>query len=202
MPASVSCAWNPERNLPSAKGALSYQPGAAPQAGMNLAFGPQTAPRNLSAMRYLIGIPRQRKHSTFNIQLRTSKGLQFARWLKVGRCMFLRFTERPGFRNWIHNPTMNQRQSDTISWPKRGNHFSLSPGERAGVRASSFHTNFFLRFMGSRLLLTDLLTALMSRKIGAPASGTARRRPLPTSRAGRPALRFMGRAKQLPPSAI
>jgi len=78
----------------------------------------------------------------------------------------------------------------------------LSPGERAGVRASSVHTNFFLRFMGSRLLLTDLLTALMSRKIGAPASGTARRRPLPTSRAGRPALRFMGRAKQLPPSAI
>jgi hypothetical protein len=26
-----------------------------------------------------------RKHSTFNIQLRTSKGLELARWLEVGR---------------------------------------------------------------------------------------------------------------------
>jgi len=37
---------------------------------------------------------------------------------------------------------MNQRQSSPIVRPKRRNNLSLSPGERAGVRAGSLDTNF------------------------------------------------------------
>jgi len=47
------------------------------------------------------------------------------------------------------------------------------------------------RFMGRPVFLADLLTVPMNLANGAPASGTARRRPFPASRAGRPALRFM-----------
>jgi hypothetical protein len=37
---------------------------------------------------------------------------------------------------------MNQRQSVAIILPRRGNHFSLSSGERAGVRAVFLDTTF------------------------------------------------------------
>jgi hypothetical protein len=38
--------------------------------------------------------------------------------------------------------TMNQRRPGAIILPKRGNHVSLSSGERAGVRAVFLDTNF------------------------------------------------------------
>ena len=43
---------------------------------------------------------------------------------------------------------MNQRQSSPIVRPKRRNNLSLSPGERAGVRAGSLDTNFPLGVQG------------------------------------------------------
>lgn len=39
---------------------------------------------------------------------------------------------------------MKQRQSNAISYSRRGNNFSLSPGVRTGVRASFHQTNFYL----------------------------------------------------------
>jgi hypothetical protein len=52
-------------------------------------------------------------------------------------------------------------------------------------------------FMKSRDLQNRMHIGTMNQANGAPASGTARRRPFPTSRAGRPALRFMERASSL-----
>ena len=58
-----------------------------------------------------------------------------------------------------HLGTIIQRQFSAISRPRRGNNSSRSPGERAGVRASSVDTSFAPRFMKSRVFRADLLTA-------------------------------------------
>ena len=45
-------------------------------------------------------------------------------------------------QNWMHLGAMNLCRSGATISPRRGNSFSLSPGERAGVRAGYLDTNF------------------------------------------------------------
>ena len=45
------------------------------------------------------------------------------------------------------NEAMSLCDSMAIFWPRRGNHFSLSSGERVGVRADFFTPTLLLRFL-------------------------------------------------------